>query len=226
MLVPPTSLRADSYLPMLVTCHAGYMSDKDSTPQDYWLIVIELDDVVTRRDPQKPNLYVAKTTSSPKERFVGIQRSKKKHWYSEHVKQLRTDLAPSKTYKSREEAKTALTKLKQKLKSDGYTVNRDTTVWTVYVIELDKAAISNPGKGHVYVGETRRTPEERFKQHLGGARNKKGPLSARAPRRHGVKLRPDLAPSEKYFDQASAKRAEKEHFELLKSKGFNVKGGT
>lgn len=202
------------------------MMNRNSTPQEYRLIVIELDDVVPRRDPQKPNLYVAKTVSSPEERFVSIQRSNKKHWYTEHVKRLRMDLAPSKTYKSSEDAKTALTKLRGKLMSEGYTVNRDTTVWTVYVIELDKSAVANPGKGHVYVGETRRTPEERFKQQLGGARNKKGPLSARAPRRHGVKLRPDLAPGEKYFDQASAKRAEKEHFELLKSKGFNVKGGT
>ena len=201
------------------------MKNKDSAQQEHWLIVIELDDVVSRRDPQKPNLYVAKTVSSPEERFVSIQRSKKKHWYTEHVKRLRTDLAPSNTYKSSEDAKKALTKLREKLMGEGYTVNRDTTIWTVYVIELDNAAVSNLGKGYVYVGETRRTPEERFKQHLGRARNKKGPLSARAPRRHGVKLRPDLAPREKYFDQASAKRAEKRHFELLKSKGFNVEGG-
>ena len=201
------------------------MSDKDSTPQEHWLIVIELDDVVERRDPRKPNLYVAKTVSPPEERFTAIQRTKKQRWYTEHVKRLRTDLTNSKTYKSSEDAKKALNKLKQKLMSEGYTVNRDTTVWTVYVIELDKTAVSNPGKGYVYVGETSRTPEERFKQHRDGARNKKGPLSASVARRHGVRLRPDLAPREKYFDQASAKRGEKEHFELLKSKGFNVKGG-
>lgn len=197
----------------------------DLKTETYRIIVIELGDVVERRDPKKPNLYVTKTVSSPEDRFAMIQYGKKKHWYTGHVKRLRSDLAPSKTYKSSEDAKTALTKLKQKLMSEGFTVNRDTTVWTVYVIELDKAAVSDPGKGYVYVGETRRTPEERFKQHLGSARNKRGPLSARAPRRHGVKLRPDLAPREKYFDQASAKRAEKEHYELLKSKGFKVEGG-
>lgn len=201
------------------------MKYEESTPQEYWLIVIELDDVVPRRDLKKPNLYVAKTVMKPEERFAFIQRSKKKHWYTEHTVQLRTDLANSRTYKSSEDAKQALTKLTRILTSDGYTVNRNTQVWTVYVIELDKSAVANPGKGYVYVGETSRTLEERFKQHRDGARNKRGPLYAGVVKQHGVRLRPDLAPRKKYFDQASAKRGEKEHFELLKSKGFNVKGG-
>jgi Uri superfamily endonuclease len=201
------------------------VKNEDSTPQEYWLIVIELDDVVPRRDPRRPNLYVAQTVSPPVERFATIQRSKKKHWYTGHIKRLRLDLANSKTYKSSEDAKQSLTKLKRKLTSEGYTVNRNTQVWTVYVIELDKTAVSNPGKGYVYVGETSRTPEERLQQHLEGARNKYGRLYAGVVKQHGVKLRPDLAPRKKYFDQASAKRGEKEHFELLKSRGFNVKGG-
>ena len=201
------------------------MKDENSAPQEYWLFVIELDDVVPRRDPQRPNLYVAKTVTSPEERFATIQRSKKKHWYTEHVKRLRTDLVSSRTYKSSEDAKQALTKLVKRLTSEGYTVNRNTQVWTVYVVELDGSAVSNPGKGYLYVGETSRTPEERFKQHRDGARNKHGRLYAGVVKQHGVRLRPDLAPRKKYFDQASAKRGEKEHFDLLKSKGYNVKGG-
>jgi hypothetical protein len=201
------------------------MKNETFTPQEYRLIVIELDDVVPRRDPSKPNLYVSKTVSSPEERFETIRRGKKKHWYTEHVKRLRADLTNSRMYRSSEDAKKALTKLTQKLMSEGYTVNRNTKVWSVYVVELDKTAVSNPGKGYVYVGETSRTPEERFKQHCGGTRNNNGPLFSRVVRRHGIKLRPDLAPRNKYFDQASAKRGEKEHFELLKSKGFNVEGG-
>ena len=201
------------------------MKNEDSTKQEYWMIVIELDDVAPRRDPRKPNLYVAKTVTPPEERFATIQRSKKLHWYTEHVLRLRSDLANSRTYKSSEDAKQACMKLINKLNSEGYTVNRNTQVWIVYVIELDKTAVSNPGKGYVYVGETSRTPEERFKQHCDGAQNKHGRLYAGVVKQHGVKLRPDLAPRKKYFDQASAKRGEKEHFELLKSRGFNVKGG-
>jgi hypothetical protein len=201
------------------------MSKNDTASQKYWLMVIELDDLVPRRDPSKANLYVAKTATPPEKRFEIIQKGKKAHWYTNHAKQLRSDLAPTKTYKSKEDAKTACSKLIKKLGSQGFTVNRDARVWNVYVIELDKTAVTNPGEGYVYVGETSRTPEERFKQHLNGAHNKHGRLYARVVKDHGVKLRPDLAPHTKYFDQASAKRGEKEHFELLKSKGFNVKGG-
>jgi hypothetical protein len=201
------------------------MSGDTAKPQEYWLIVIELDDVVPRRDPNKPNLYVAKTVTPPEERFLAIQRSKKSHWYSEHILLLRQDMTDSRRYKSSDAATEACANLIKKLSSAGYTVNRNTQVWTVYVIELDKAVVTNPGKGYVYVGETSRTPEERFKQHIEGVRNKRGRLYAGVVKQHGVKLRPDLAPRKKYFDQASAKRGEKEHFELLKSKGFNVKGG-
>ena len=201
------------------------MSKKDPPPQDYRLIVIELDDVVPRRDQRKPNLYVARTVTPPEERFATIQRSKKIHWYTAHVLKLRSDLANSRTYKSSDDAREACSKLSKKLTSEGYTVNRNTQVWTVYVIELDKTAVSNPGKGYVYVGETSRTPEERFKQHRDGARNKNGRLYANVVKQHGVRLRPDLAPRKKYFDKDAAKRGEKEHFELLKAKGFNVKGG-
>jgi len=201
------------------------VSKEDAQQQDYRLIVIELDDVVPRRDQRKPNLYVARTVSPPEERFATIQRSKKIHWYTAHVLRLRADLTNSRTYKSSEDAREACSKLSKKLTSEGYTVNRNTEVWTVYVIELDKTAVSNPGKGYVYVGETSRTPEERFKQHREGARNKYGRLYASVVKQHGVRLRPDLAPRKKYFDKNSAKRAEKEHFELLKAKGFNVKGG-
>jgi hypothetical protein len=201
------------------------MSKNDTTSQKYWLMVIELDDLVPRRDASKPNLYIAKTATPPEKRFEIIQKGKKTHWYTNHITQLRSDLAPTKTYKSKEDVKTACSKLIKKLGSQGFTVNRDTRVWNVYVIELDKTAVTNPGEGYVYVGETSRTPEERFKQHIDGAENKRGRLYVHVVKKHGVRLRPDLAPNTKYFDQASSKRAEKEHFELLKSKGFKVKGG-
>lgn len=201
------------------------MSDDHREPQPYQLMIIELDDVVPRLNPDKPNLYLAKTVSNPKDRFEVIQRSKKQRWYSSHVLQLRLDLTPSESYATSQEATAAMKELKKELRKDGYTVNRDNKVWSVYVVELDSSAVKNPGEGYVYVGETSRTPEERFEQHKSGARNKHGRLYSTVVNKHGVCLRPDLAPSTKYFDKASAKLAEKEHFELLKSKGFTVKGG-
>lgn len=201
------------------------MSTAEPVPEQYQLMVVEIDDVVPRRDPDKANLFVAKTISDPEIRFQAIQRSKKQHWYSGHLRQLRPDLTPSQSYATSDEAAIALKQLKKDLLRAGYTVNRETQVWIVYVVELDSSAVKMPGKGYVYVGETSRTPEERFEQHISGARNKHGRLYAPVVKNHGIRLRPDLAPKTKYFDQAAAKRGEKEHFELLKSKGYNVKGG-
>lgn len=101
------------------------MSDVHREPQPYQLMVVELDDVVPRIKPDKPNLYLAKTVSNPKDRFEVIQRSKKQRWYSSHVLQLRLDLTLSGSYATSQEATAAMKELKKKLRKDGYTVNRD-----------------------------------------------------------------------------------------------------
>lgn len=73
----------------------------------------------------------------------------------------------------------------------------------VYVIELDKAFAEtsrarqvNPharsDKPCIYVGSSSRTPEERFHQHVEGARNPRGPLFSRIVKRYGIRLRPRL----------------------------------
>ena len=73
----------------------------------------------------------------------------------------------------------------------------------VYVIELDRefsntsrAKKANPDakidKPCIYVGSSSKTPEERFHEHIEGARNKKGPLFSRIVNRYGVRLRPRL----------------------------------
>lgn len=190
----------------------------------YRLIVVELDDVITRRDPARPNLFVDLIKVDPEERFTTMKVSKK-HWYSGHVVRLRTDLAPKTRFSTEHRADDALKKLVRKLKGQGYTVNRDPMVWQVYVIELDSTAVSDPGKGYVYIGETSKTPEDRFTEHTTGARNKHGRLYSSVVFRHGVRLRPDLAPKRIYFDSASSKRAEKETYDRLEAKGYKVRGG-
>lgn len=75
------------------------------------------------------------------------------------------------------------------------------------------------------MGETSKTPEARFLEHTTGARNANGPLYSRVVFKHGVKLRMDLAPKTKYFDQESSKQAEARTYERLKAKGYDVRGG-
>ncbi len=191
----------------------------------YWIMVLELSDVTPRRHPSRPNLYVGRTLTPPDKQLEVEQRRKKSRWYSHAIVRSRPDLTPNRKYSTLESSAKACQKVIARLTREGYTVNQSTKVWTVYVVELDKTAISDSGKGFVYVGETSLDPEIRFKQHKEGARNKRGPLYSRVVNKHGIRLRPDLAPRRKFYDQASAKRAERNHFELLKSKGYSVRGG-
>ena len=100
--------------------------------------------------------------------------------------------------------------------------------FSVYVIELkgDVCSRSNcparsRGKPHVYVGETKKTPEERFAEHLAG-----GFTSSPKVEKHGIRLRPRLYRNwGPYATREDAKAAEKQLFDRLKRKGFCVYGG-
>jgi GIY-YIG catalytic domain len=197
---------------------------KRVTRPKHWVIVVELDDVVPRRDPGKPNLYVGLTVEAPTIRYERLKIGYGPDWLGRHLVRLRDDLVSGpilRAVDARRELRVAI----RCLKGEGYTVNRDPRVWTVYVIELDPTGSKDPGKGFVYVGETSKPPEERFKEHLKGKRNKRGRLYSRVVRKHGRGLRPDLAPENKYFDAASSKAAEKRWARKMKDEGYKVVGG-
>ena len=189
-----------------------------------WVIVVELDDVVPRRDPGKPNLYVGLTVEEPATRFERLKMGHGPAWLQGHLVRLRDDLVSGPFLfpdNVRRERRMAI----RCLRSEGYTVNRDPRVWTVYVIELDPKGCRDPGKGFVYVGETSKTAEARNEEHIKGKRNKRGRLYSRSVRKHGRSLRMDLAPETRYFDAASSKAAEKRWARKLKDEGYKVVGG-
>lgn len=190
------------------------------------VIVVELDDVVPRRHPDLPNLYVASTRSPIEERFQVLERGTGPEWMRGHIIRLRSDLSIPTTDQEPARARALRRTTAADLRRQGYTVNRDTYIWCVYVIELDVAAVKDPGRGVVYVGETRRTPEERFAQHMTKARGAQSQrLFSPVVARHGKKLRMDLAPGVVLYDAQSAKKAEAEWAEHLRSLGYVVKGG-
>lgn len=100
--------------------------------------------------------------------------------------------------------------------------------YRVYVIELrrevlerkkvaDENADRREDKPCVYVGQTARTPEERFAQHLAGKR------SSRIVREFGVKLKPRLYRNVGPFaTRAEAEAGEKKLAERLRRRGFAV----
>ncbi len=104
----------------------------------------------------------------------------------------------------------------------------------VYVIELNrafaktsKAREANPlaksDKPCIYVGSSLRTPEDRFHQHIEGARNNKGPLFSRTVNKYGVRLRPRLY--QRYNPMATREEAELKERELTQKyrrRGYTV----
>ncbi len=143
-----------------------------------------------------------------------------------HIVGLRHDLMIDSAFDTPAEAKGAKEITRKLLQSQGYTVNRNKSVWSTYVVQLDESAIDDPGEGWVYVGETSLSPEDRLTQHLSGARNRRGRLYSKKVMEHGQHLRYDLMeglPSQ-YSSEAS-KRAEAELAERLRENGYRVEGG-
>ena len=191
----------------------------------YSLIVLELEDVVPRRDLSKPNLFVSITTMPIADRFDLLANGRGPDWLTGKTRLLRQDLSCSDFTLDHDCAKRFKTESVAALRCEGYTVNRNTDLWTVYVIELDPTVIRDAGNGYVYVGETMKTPEQRFAEHKNWSRNGKTRLYSPVVANHGKCLRMDLAPEVSYFDKLSSKRAETEWAQHLRSLGYIVKGG-
>ena len=104
----------------------------------------------------------------------------------------------------------------------------------IYVIELSKEIIKNKAfkkmnpdydesKPCVYVGMTSKTPEQRFLEHITGARTKKGfPLFSRKVKKYGIRLKPRLYKSHNPMTEKDAIEFEKEKARRLRKRGYGV----
>ena len=115
------------------------------------------------------------------------------------------------------------TETRARLQEAGYTVNRHTTTWRVYVLELDLPA---PGtKGWLYVGETSRDVPTRIEQHVTRARNAKGRLYSEKVAAHYLRRRPDLEPNKEFMSVEQFRRAERRWAMRLRNRGWTVTSG-
>lgn len=109
------------------------------------------------------------------------------------------------------------------------------STYRVYVIELSKKIFTEKKKFReanpqfngvlecLYVGMSSKSPEERFKQHMTGYRNKKGHnISAAFVQQYGRYLRPSLYTHLEELNRAEALRAEEELAMDLRRKGYAV----
>jgi predicted GIY-YIG superfamily endonuclease len=114
------------------------------------------------------------------------------------------------------------------MRGDTGVSDKEPPAYRVYVIELspevlgkkrvaDENADRRADKPCVYVGQTARTPEERFAQHKDGKR------SSRIVREYGVKLKPRLYRNVGPFaTRAEAESAESRLAEKLRRRGYAV----
>lgn len=205
-----------------------------------WLCVLETcDSRCRRRCPSLGCVRVRRTTIVPGPKLDAHVRASKK-LINLGVRCVRYDLMPNdsqlggrlRPFLVAEHARKAESDLRNRLLGLGYTVNGNTTVWSVYVIELDDqdSATGKSSGGFVYVGQTSLTVEERVRQHFLGPEYKPNYTKySRICHKRFRQLRMDLLPTWarcSFFTKCDALRAEgrlRLHFE---KQGYRVEGGT
>jgi hypothetical protein len=94
----------------------------------------------------------------------------------------------------------------------------------LYIVLLAGLKGKTPGYG-LYVGETSKSPADRFKEHTQGKRNKKGPLFSRVVHRYYQCLLPTLYNHLNPLSRQEAKDLEGKIAEALRLEGIPVYGG-
>lgn len=190
----------------------------------FWIVVDELSRDAPRKNPDLPSVQVRVVRRGSSERslledfealFIGTE-----NW------PIQQHLGP---FRARVDAVKQKRKMSSTLSGLGFTINGDTSVRGVYVIELDQTHAPVPSQPWVYVGETSKAFEVRFQEHKAGKRNRadRGRLFVKVVREHGMRLREDLypPPPNHYYSQAASQAAERFWIEHLEAKGFQVEGG-
>jgi len=192
----------------------------------YGVVVVELDDVVPRIREDRPNLLVRTTTRTADQLLEGLRTGRyRPAWARGHAVRVRTDLGGAEKL-DRDTANQERDELIRKLRQKGFTVNRNTTAYRTYVINLHNPHLADPGKGYVYVGQTSKTPEQRLTEHLTGARsNKDINLASKVVQRFGKDLNYSLMPQRIYLTKRQAEKAERRLAARLRVEGYVVEGG-
>jgi len=94
----------------------------------------------------------------------------------------------------------------------------------LYIILLYELKGKRPGYG-LYIGETSKSPDVRFKEHAQRKRNRKGPLFSRVVFKHQKCLLPTLYNHLNPLSREEAKDLEGKIAEALKLEGIPVYGG-
>ena len=193
----------------------------------YHTVIIELDSTLPRRDTKKPHLYIGTSLSSADVYLRQLQRGTGPAFAKGHYLSVFAESPYSKPTSDPEVAKRRLDETIEKYSRLGHMVNNNISEWHVYVIDLKQDHLMvKPKSGHVYVGSTSKTVDERVQQHKNGSETSKGHrLSSRYVLEHFGGLNKSLSPKEKYFTSKAAEEKEERLAEELCQKGYLVRAG-
>lgn len=203
------------------------VANRDNNSSLYWVTAIELNDLGSRRHPDLPWVFLTYSARPPERWLERLKSGNCKHWANGQATHILPQFS-SGPFENKNIARKTKLKFQRELSALGYTVNRDQTIWRVYVIELDQQHSPDPTKPYVYVGETSLSPEARFQQHKEGAKNKKGTFALHSSKRQSLikHLRYDLCPNPNIFhSRDQSVNAERKLISELRVSGFQVEGG-
>ena len=196
----------------------------------YNLLVVELKEL-KGRSADKPHLYVTLTPTNTELAFRRLLEGKGPNWIQGKVEKLRADLVPNYSETNdREEAEKRLGKLKIDLSRQGFGVNCDSTVWVVYVLDIDpnvEPKILDLGKKRkvLYVGQTSTTRELRAEQHAGRLLSKSGKhIGSRKTKGRNPVLNVQLSPLREMYSKEDALAFETQTHQKLEKMGYRVLG--
>lgn len=208
----------------------GHKGKKSKKLTSYNLLIVELKGLVGRR-PDRGHLYISLTSRTTEVAFQKLAGGNGPDWIKGFVKKLRNDLVPNyRPTNKRDVAENRLEELKTDLARRGYGVNGDTTVWVVYVLDVDPdtepVMIERGKKGKVvYVGQTSTSREKRAEQHRGTILSKSGKYigSPKLKGRNPV-LNTRLSPKKTFYTEADSIAFETATNNRLKVMGYRVLG--
>ena len=207
-------------------------------PYRIWLGEVEDPSFARYHDPDRPQLLLGSARDDPLQRMEkladrSLDHSKFAQTYGieprmDLLETLPEEFGALESYRKTDDASAAgvasevRAQVRDHLLGLGYVVAdaRTNVVYTIYIVNLVDDSAPDPSLGKwVYVGETSKTPEERFDEHKNGIRDNK------AAREHGRDLNYDLMKDipQVRFKQDS-KWLEAQTGEELRSRGYVVEG--
>ena len=208
------------------------MSTEAMPPYRIWLGQVENPSFDQWHDPDRPQLLLGSARDNPIQRMEkltngSLDHSKFAQTYGieprmDLLETLPAEIGALESYRKKDDASKVRAQVRDHLLGLGYVLDPaggDQT-YTIYIINLIDESAPDPSPGKwVYVGETSKTPEERFDEHKNGIRANKD------ARDHGRDLNYDLMKDipQVRFKQDS-KWLEAQTGEELRSRGYVVEG--